>query len=401
LALGPDVTVQYYWIDSSLLRITRTRREGVSGIFADVLAHHWEAMRLQKNDDEDQLRHLLLAACYPLVSADKAARKVYRDACLHPNAVTPQEMSLPDDVRGRIEQVVARRDREVLRAELDGLLGPPTLSRSEAAAMGRACDGILDVGVRLTREGGREGMVRFLGRMDAWLQRCRRRGGDDFGRNLINHLAYQFKVAFYLCYANLWVTLISWLRENRGLDGASERLLRVWHMQNQPVQLPDGRHLPDVFCGQVLALHPLSGFLMLDPALCAAAGRFFGTQAYDRAFAPGQADLGSEYWGLIDAILTAAHLYRQAAEQDWRRGSRGAEGLAVAPSSEGPSDTFLLEEVAKRRAWLCPDCGGPLRYVGFGRDEGSVVADLEFACRICGKPSWRSLNYEELHASLE
>ena len=36
---------------------------------------------------------------------------------------------------------------------------------------------------------------------------------------------------------------------------------------------------PDAFRGQVLSLHPLSGFFMMDPALRAVAGNFFGPDA--------------------------------------------------------------------------------------------------------------------------
>jgi hypothetical protein len=335
-----------------------------------------------------------------LVSADKAVQKVYRDACLLPGRVTPQEMSLPDDTRDRITRIAVRRDRELLRAELDGLLGPPTLSESEAAAMVTACDGILDEGVRLARANGYEGMVAFVAKMDAWLQKCRRRGGGDFHRQVINYLAYEFKVAFYLCYANLWVTLIPWLKEHRGLDGVSERFLRLWHMQNQPVELPDGRYLPDVFCGQVLALHPLSGFVMKDPVLCAVAGRFFTSDAYDRVVALGRADSCAEYWEMVGALLTAAHLYRQAArEQEERRGRRdkqGGEDCAVVLSAEGLSPEGLLEELAARQGWCCASCGGELHFIRPQRAEGADTAELEFACRGCGTPARREVGHDEL-----
>ncbi len=100
-------------------------------------------------------------------------------------------------------------------------------------------------------------------------------------------------------YANAWVGLIPWLREHRGLDTVSERFRRFWHNQNQPIEIPHGRtpggisypthhsalvakgdgnggltcqtlrmrtehigptHLRDAFSGQVLSLHPLSGW---------------------------------------------------------------------------------------------------------------------------------------------
>src|SRR5262249_28247822 len=135
--------------------------------------------------------------------------------------------------------------------------------------------------------------------------------------------SYECKVSFYRCFANVWVDLIPWLRENRDLDEVSERFLRVWHMQNQPIEQPDGRVIPDVFGGQVLSLHPLSGFFMKDPALCTIAGRFFLSDAYERAMVQGRAEDCAEYWEFVGAILTAAGLYRQALDrQAERRGVR-------------------------------------------------------------------------------
>ncbi len=78
----------------------------------------------------------------------------------------------------------------------------------------------------------------------------------------VNLFSYECKVSFFTCYANAWVDLIPWLRKHRGLDKVSERFLRFWHNQNPSTGGADGR---DAFNGQVLALHPLSGFFMKDP----------------------------------------------------------------------------------------------------------------------------------------
>src|SRR4051794_37791594 len=90
-------------------------------------------------------------------------------------------------------------------------------------------------------------------------------------------------------------------------------------MQNQPEERADGSVRADVFGGQVLSLHPLSGFFMLDPALCAVAGKFFASDAYDLTFGQRQGDSCKEYWDLIGAIIMAAHLYKQAADEQAQR----------------------------------------------------------------------------------
>jgi hypothetical protein len=104
-------------------------------------------------------------------------------------------------------------------------------------------------------------------------------------------------------------------RENRVLDEGSKRCLRLWHMQNQPIERPDTGVTPDVFGGQLLSLHPLSGFVMKDPALCATVGRFCLSDAYERVMVEGRAEGSSEYREFVGAILTAAALYRQALDR--------------------------------------------------------------------------------------
>jgi hypothetical protein len=402
LELGPGVKVQHYWIDKSLLKVPRSRRSNPSDLCTNIVWHYLEAMRLQGGVDDSVLRNVLLAACYQLVSTDKGPQRVYRDACLRSKSTKPEEVALPDDIRSHIKCVVARRDRESVRAELEELFAPAVPSPADTQALTQAFDGILDWGVRAARERGQAGGADFANLLDHWVTIKRKRGGDDFTRALLDHLSYQCKQAFYLCYTNLWISLIPSLREHRGLDEISERFLRFWHMQNQPVELPDGRVLPDVFGGQVLALHPLSGFIMQDPALSAVAGNFFATDAYTATFTRGQAAACAEYWALVEVILTAAHLYRRAnGEQEQarsRRTRRGVEGLA-APAG-GPCAEALLERLAEARGWFCPSCGGPLRHVGVDRGAGSDAATLEYACRSCGTPVRKAQHYEELRSSL-
>jgi hypothetical protein len=301
--------------------------------------------------------------------------------------------------------VVENRDRDRVRAELDESLGRAAIPAEEVAAMRLTVDGILHQGVELVQQKGNDGLVEFLGRFDAWCAKRRKKGGQGWLRRFLDRFSYEGKVSFQRCYANAWIDLIPWLKEHRGLDQASERFLRLWHMQNQPIERPDGGVLPDVFGGQVLSLHPLSGFFMKDPALCVVAGRFLSSDAYERVTVQGQAEACAEYWDLVGAVLTAAALYRQAHDrQAERRGvhqrpSADPDVAQLAADTRSPAG--LLEEFAGAVGLRCTQCGGQLLSRGF--DPAEVEADdfdADFACRDCGHQARHRIARRDLEDSL-
>jgi hypothetical protein len=357
-------------------------------------------------DDPAQIAVLLLATCYGLVARSNAAGRVYRDAHLAAGATDPDGGGLPDPVRRRIRDVMKARDPLRTRAALDELLGWQEPTGDEAALTGMILDGILRHGVELVRRRGHEGLYEFLGRADAWFRARIRKGDQGPTRGFLRRFAFECKVSFYLCYANAWIGLIPWLREHRGLDPTSERFLGFWHMQNRPVPGPDGRATPDAFRGHVLGLHPLSGFFMKDPALCAVAGRFFATDAYDEALTRGRAGACAAYWSLVGAILTAAALYRQALDgQDPRRGRRARGSAATCPSAESAperTEARLLEDFAAHTGLRCTGCGGDLRFEGLTPPEGPTPTGVEvaFACRRCGAGARHRLDRSGLSAWL-
>ena len=81
-------------------------------------------------------------------------------------------------------------------------------------------------GVALMLRHGNDGLESFLSEVRSWLDRLRKKGGQVWCRHFINMFAYEAKVSFYTCYANAWVGLTPWLKQNRGLDELSERFLR-------------------------------------------------------------------------------------------------------------------------------------------------------------------------------
>ena len=246
---------------------------------------------------------------------------------------------MSDAVRRRIRRAVQSRDRAVIQQELDWVLAWSPPAAEIMPALREACRRWVGTGVSLMCHQGNDGLETFLKLVDYWLARYRKKGGGDHVRQFIDLFTCEAKISFYTCYANAWIDLIPWLCEHRDLDPVSERFLRFWHMQNQPHEIPHGQtaggiyyptqvrydfpiaerggqatthrvvvpterigptHLPDVFRGQVLSLHPLSGFFMRDPGLCEVAGRVFAADNFDASLANDR----KEYWELIGAILT-------------------------------------------------------------------------------------------------
>jgi hypothetical protein len=402
---GPGQVIRYYWMDSTQFRITRARRPSADPAnFRACGGHWWRAMQACGwADDHDQLCHLVLATTYGLVGADKGPQRVYRDAHLAPEATQPEERSLPDDVCSRVLGLVRGRDAQAVGEEMDSLLGVWEIPQGQERALRQAIDGLVEAGVQLVAAEGSHGLEQFVGTFDTWCAKTRRKGGQDFLRRVLDGISYLSKCSFYLCHANAWISLIPWLRERHGLDVVSERFLRFWHCQNQPVERPDGTVIPDVFRGQVLSLHPLSGFFMKDPGLCAVAGQFFGSaDAHDRVFVQGRTDCG-EYWDLVGAILTAAHLYRLALdEQQQKRGVRERNGAAAIDEAVAPSELSvagLLEQFAAARGLRCPNCHGPvcLDERRSDRESDGDFFQAHFTCRGgCGRSLALSIAEDEL-----
>ena len=246
-------------------------------------------------------------------------------------------------------------------------------------------------------------------------------------RAFINFFSYQAKVSFYLCYANFWASLVPWLQENHGLDGLTARFLCLWHNQNQPIEVPEGRtpggiwyptrrgaqllyprhdgtvsvggvtvRLPrvgpevisDVFSGQILALHPFTWLVFADAALREVVGRFFASDEYETISHGGNNGNCSKYWELIDAILTAAYMYRIAHDDfENRRGVREAGGAAVdtVTSEDAPSAQAFMEFHIASRDLHC-QCGAKYEcgVIKHATDE-QASRQIPLICRNCGR----------------
>ena len=261
-------------------------------------------------------------------------------------------------------------------------------------------EGMLAHGIRDYQNERARGVLNFVRRVDAWAAKIRKRGGQPLQRLLLNHFEYATKLGFYRCYANTWIHILATL-EQQGLDDLSHRFLRFWHWQNQPVEHADGTVEPDAFCGQVLALHPLSGFLMQDPQLLAIAGGFVGVISHDEIDQGTYAER-DEYWELVRGILVAAQRYHRSLEtQNLDRGARtqtSGHGPLVPAGESTP--VSMLQQLTDCLAELqihCTACGGPLTCVSVPTTaECRDVAIVATHCRTCQRDQTIELTCDQV-----
>lgn len=425
--LGEFGTVQYYWMDSSQFRSLRTAAEAAN--FRAVVGFWYAGMQHEgvHNDLDNQI-HYILAVTYALVCRRKSLQNIVLDAYLLPDSSRhSSSASLPQDIRDRIHEVAESRDRMRVQEEVGRLLKKFTVPQQMLPPLQEAFRRWVGRGVVFMRQHGDNGVEQFLVDADYWMQKLRKKS-DRWVRHFLDLFAYECKAAFHTCYANAWVGLLPWLREHRGLDDHSERFMRLWHYQNQPIEIPHGRtaggihyptrrgiafqenndgqrqrrqqslsvateqigptHVPDVLLGQVLSLHPLSAFFMKDPALCAIAGRFFTSDAYLDAQNPRLIRHCSEYWQLIEAILTATHVYRQAVNrQAGERGTRTSDGAEewATHRADDLNIAPVFEDYARGHRLKCSQCGGGQRYVQYTSPvDDHAPVQVDFSCVDCG-----------------
>lgn len=425
--LGVAGPVVYYYMPVSPLRGNDPNRE-ISN-FHSCLEHFWcVAEQAGYGDDWDQQRDYVLASSYELVRTDKAVQRIFRDAFLRPRSFRPENLKLSDDVRERIQSVVASRDKEAVRQEMARAFQAVQLSREEEVAASAAMDQWLNAGVERFRSDGGEGLQTWLKDVEYWYNSFRRRSNLRV-QSFLRVFAYEAKVSFYHKYANFWISLLPWLVEHFGLDETSKRFMGIWHNQNQRVEiyhgsmssgtaaevgreilLPDGAGndqrfggrlmdrgtvevVPDVFCGQVLALHPLSWILLARPELRELVGSCIAAPRFDDALVSGRVDEFPEYWQMVEAILTAAYLYQVAREgNESRRNKRPLGGMEISVANvstePGPLTEYShLREYVDALNEKCP-CGGKYEYANSELPvaDGKTVT-VSVICGSCGLPS--------------
>jgi hypothetical protein len=420
LDLGSTGSIQYYWMDSRQFRrrsLGPNYRSCVDSWWADV-EHAGETHLLENRIN------LVLAEAFPLVNTARSLQDIYRDAHLHeqadrefltdPDSGRPEASrrtySLPEDETRRLLALARGRDGALVRAELESLFLGTLPAPTELLPFQRALRAWVDNGIVAHQKGGRDALHSYLHtELRPWLNRFRRRGRDDRTRLFINMFSYECKVAFYLCYANAWIGLIPRLVHQHRLDPLSERFLRIWHHQNQPIEDPDaptGGHR-DVFCGQVLALHPLSGIILSEPDHRQAIGGWIGHPDFDALHQQGRIGTCPAYWDMVAAILIAAHEYAHS-HRRWDATRRGREIGSPTGQPEPARDqatasfSLLFEDYVRAHSIACPQCQAPLSYA---RHQPPAAGDSEvrvvFHCRDRGHELTLAIHEDDLRDQLE
>jgi hypothetical protein len=419
LVLGTAGAIRYYWMDS---RQFRTKNPGPN--YRACVDSWWADVELygETHLPENQF-NLVLAQCFPLINTAHSLQDVYRDAHLHPKAdreiatdtrddrppTSLRTYRLPDEEYQRLQALARQRDPASVRAELENLFLGRLPSPQEQPRFDRACQIWAGNGIVALKTGGRDALQSYLHHeLLPWLNRYRRRGGDDQTRLFINLFSYQCKLAFYLCYANAWIGLIHHLVQHHGLDPLSQRFLRYWHYQNRPIGNPialDGSHR-DVFCGQILALHPLSAILFSEPDYLLILGHWFGHPDFDTLHQQNRVTSCHAYWEMVAAILSAAHEYAHSYQRwtDSRPGRPiGSQDShpELAQNDSPPSSAWVFEDYVHNRGIVCRQCRAPLLYQHHEfPGDGEFEVSVHFRCQGSGHPITLPITHDDLRDHL-
>ncbi|MFV1967238.1 MAG: hypothetical protein ACC628_17555 [Pirellulaceae bacterium] len=405
---------KYYWMDGRPFR----HRRGRSGPNFRACVDLWwhaveEAGAAAEIDNQIQLVH---AECYPLVNTAKSVQDIFVDAHLHHTAdreyrideddgrkrCSERTYLLPEDECERLRAVAHSRDLNRIRGELEGLFLGELPSTDEMPAYREAARAWIGNGVVEFRKGGHEGLQQYTQTVDEWIRKLRRRGGLDRVRRFLNMFSYECKVAFYGCYCSAWVEILKWLSQNREANTLGDRFMRLWHHQNRALESEDVRR--DVFCGQVLALHPLSAVILTSPQHLTAIGGWIGHADYESITCVGRIADCPEYWSLVATIMTAAHEYdRSRCRWEELRGkATDVNTDTVAQHTRDDSTAsvaILFEDYAAARGLVCPDCSAVLSYLKHEiRYDEEAVAAVDFCCSSCSHRTTIEISYADITA---
>lgn len=404
LSLGETGDIDYYWMDSSQFRRGPKATHSEHRNLDNCIELWWHAAQAAGEAvDLSQIRHLLVAHCYRLFGNDKSMQDVYRDAFLaSPRSPAAQRQN--DDVEIAKQPANAPPlNRNSVAAALDGMLGGNllTTTRNEMQSVREFLDPLVTDGISEFQKRGTRSIRDFVGIVETWSRKVRKRGGNREQRLALNHFEYTSKVSFFLCYANAWIHILNRLEE-LGVDDLSRKFMRYWHWQNQPIEHPDDRFEWDVFGGQVLALHPLSGFFMGNPNVLAAAGTFLETvsdEDIDERLHNTEA-----YWQFVHAILFASQRYQHAIEEQQQNRTGATQSGSSNDVDQLASTTFAcpltkLAEYLESRRIRCPECSGPLAIRSFRTsDTGGSTVTVQAQCTSCGHESAVPVTEAELRA---
>ncbi|MBL9165609.1 MAG: hypothetical protein JNL18_22990 [Planctomycetaceae bacterium] len=397
---------RYYWMD------TRQFRQGVAGPnFRLCVDFWWTAVETAgyANDEIDQ-ETLVLAECYPLVNTARSMQEIYVDAHLRANAdrefvwlddgATVRRASqrievLEEDEVARLQSLAERRDPALIQQELEKLFLGSLPAAAEQSAFDEAAQTWLNNGIDALVTRGREGLRQYVGEVDQWNKLLRKRGGIGKVRQFLNLFSYECKMAFYTCYASAWVGILNTLSTTERDNPLGHRLMRLWHNQNRPA---DGAGR-DAFCGQILALHPLSSVMLTSPEHLESIRQWIALPDYNEVAALGAESQQAEYWQFCGSILLAAAQYHRSRDRAKSLRSIGADAAASAEPNQSTDNqqsvAAAIEDFLASRGEKC-ECAGQLAYLRHTPiSDDPNGADVAMACKCCGRESAWQLDRAE------
>ncbi len=419
LNFGNAGTGEYYWMDRRGLR-------GGGENLRSCINFWWACVEKARMDTNwyNQV-NLVLAETYLLVNKSRAMQDVFLDAQLSKNAdrkveyeldnqghsrrLTQRTFQLPEEEVKRLEELVNGRNIGEIQRELEQMFAGDRPPENERPAFDKSFQVWTNKGVDALLEKGRQGLDDYI-QKDLGMHISKfRKGGSKAGINdrlrmFMNMFSYECKVAFYLCYASAWMSLLPELLRRKLVNRNAVRFMRLWHHQNQSQEIEDGKRIK-FFHGQVLSLHPLSAIIMTDPSSLAVIGKWIGHPDYQRLKNENKVGDSQEYWNVVQTILVAAHEYKQSHER-WNN-ARGQTEISLPAvveqtSSGEPAPSFeeVFEAYASEHSIICKKCPAPLEYINHDPVAKGESSPVTYRCSRCQLPRTINVEYEALKESL-
>lgn len=390
--LGPNLTVQYYWMNSALVRKgTKSTDLGLRNV-SNCIELWWRIVRhTGVAGDLGVLQQFLLANLYPLFARSKGQQRVFLDAIPGGRGRFPKDRTF-DPTSATIDAASSAKNlHELLR----GKLFPQGAEEFAESMIGRA----LSWGIGNVLEHEAAGLVEFKNGIKKWAETKRRKGYCDWTAWTLDLLAYHSKLAFYECYNNAWIALTQQLEQQLEpeLDPASLAFHDVWHFQDFNASPNQGA--PGPLGGIPLAMHPISGYLMRIPELAEACGNFIIEKAQHR-FDPVSMSKQESYRIFCQAIEFAARQYEaKHSGRELRRG--GTEISADGSVSLGDLSFIELTDFLCHQREKCVACGGDVEIKDFTPiRQTKHMATFEGHCRRCHQSNTFEINFGELRRFL-
>jgi hypothetical protein len=411
LELGPAGPVQYFWMDWRTLRNSKCQNYRSCIDFWEACGEDAGLMKYFEGQDQAiqsqsyaNVQSLALAELYGLVSKSKGMQDIFADAI--PAAVDMKMLTGVKDIPESELQGTGSNGGalsiEALNKDVLRVLSQPLPTGPENDLLSTWFNTWINGACEAYRHGGRKVLRKYLEEIILpWFQRYRQMGNSPRLKMFINLVAFNAKHDFYTAYANVWSSLIPWLRKNQGIDDRCRNLLNRWHYQLR------GDPHDDALLGIPLAMHPVSTIIMKCPIHRRHIGEYLERISNEAGVAPTVADYEA-YRALLISIRLAAHKYvfvRDAAKERPRSNQKAKtrHGIEIARDDADVSEATLFDRFAAEEGLTCRGCGkaGMLRFQEIAEvDSRQARASVRYRCTECGMSQHEAISLAELEKLL-